>query len=154
MVLAGHDQINTAAHYYSNIATLIECKTYAQYRKMIKGNIVYAISTPVSKEFITSKYIELDDHGRCYSAALSNDDYSDCVKAIGEKGEIGHCIVCPYYRKNSTYFYEDKTYQDSIKKDCEFLAKIIREVRRSNGNVEDILQACLKLHNSTYNYQK
>ena len=61
MVLAGHDQINTAAHYYSNIATLIECKTYAQYRKMIKGNIVYAISTPVSKEFITSKYIELSN---------------------------------------------------------------------------------------------
>lgn len=154
MVLAGHDQINTAAHYYSNITTLIECKTYAQYRKMIKGNVMYAISKPLSKEYITTKYIKLDGQGRCYSKAFLNGDYSDCVKAIGEKGEIGHCLICPYYRRNSTYFNEDKSYQDNIKKDCEFLAKIIREVRKSNGHLEDILQACLKLHNSTYNYQK
>ena len=37
MMLAGHDDINMASHYYSNITSLIECRTYAQYRKEKHG---------------------------------------------------------------------------------------------------------------------
>lgn len=37
MMLAGHDNPEMSAHYYSNIAQLIECRTYRAFKKLIKG---------------------------------------------------------------------------------------------------------------------
>jgi len=32
MLLAGHSDITMSSHYYSNIANMIECKTYRKYK--------------------------------------------------------------------------------------------------------------------------
>lgn len=154
MMLAGHDHIDTASHYYSNITKLIDCKTYAQYRKVIQGSVQYAVSKPLNRSLITEKYTSLENGERCYSPSFMNNDFSDCVKAVGEYGEIGCCAVCTFHRNNTDYFHENSKYKENIERDCKYLERIIREVRIQKGNKEDILEACLKLHNSSYTYQK
>src|SRR5699024_6886391 len=49
MMLAGHDNPEMSAHYYSNISTLIECRVHRQYKKMLNGEQVYALSSSRSK---------------------------------------------------------------------------------------------------------
>ena len=44
MMLAGHDNPEMSSHYYSNITQLIECRTYRQYKKQIKGQQNYVLS--------------------------------------------------------------------------------------------------------------
>lgn len=49
MMLAGHDNVEMSAHYYSNITNLIECQTYRQYRLITKGEVTYQINTMMSR---------------------------------------------------------------------------------------------------------
>ena len=156
MMLAGHDNMAMSAHYYSNITSLIECRTYKQYRKVLKGNVTYEISkkghTPLNiKEFAT-----LDDGGRCYSQSFINFNYSECKKVSGPNGEIGYCPYCVFYRKGSKkdFFNGDDIYRRRIEDDCKHLEHVVKQVRLVKGNSEDILQAMLRLQNSSYNYQQ
>lgn len=156
MMLAGHDNIEMSAHYYANITSLIECKTYKQYRKVLKGNVSYDISSIRSKPLNIREYAPLEHGGRCYSVHFMNQDYEDCKKAAGPEGEIGYCPKCTYYRNDVSkdFFHNDDFYKRSIEEDCRYLEQIVRQVRAEKGNSEEILQAMLKLQNSSYTYQQ
>ena len=156
MMLAGHDNIEMSAHYYSNITSLIECRTYKQYRKVLKGNVTYELSHRGKLPLNVKDFIFLDDGGRCYSPAFMDDDYSDCQKVCGPNGEIGYCPVCTYYRigTKKDFFKGDDIYRQRIEDDCKHLEQIVKKVRLLKGNSEDILQAMLRLQNSSYTYQQ
>lgn len=156
MMLAGHDDINMASHYYSNITSLIECRTYAQYRKVLQGEVIYTLSGAECLPAEALSYIGLCDGNRCYSEKYINRDYSDCRKVIGPKGEIAYCPSCKYYRKSCTedYFKDDEVYKRNILDDCKHLEKVVNLARRMNGNSEDIMQAFLRIKSDAYDYEQ
>lgn len=155
MLLAGHSDINMAAHYYSNLTNLIECRTYRQYRLITKGTASYEVSTAQHLPVRSDRYVELHDGGRCYSEKMMNKDISDCQCAVGPRGEIGYCLECGYYRnKGESYFSLASVYKRHIKADTEHLAEAVALVRKGMGKTEDIGSALLKLKASSYSYQE
>lgn len=156
MMLAGHDNMDMSAHYYSNITSLIECRTYKQYRKVLKQNVTYEISRKSQLPLNITDFISLDDGGRCYSPAFQYYHFSDCKKVSGPEGEIGYCPYCKFYRKSSKkeFFKGDDIYKRRIEDECRHLAEIVKNVRLEKGNSEEILQAMLRLQNSSYTYQQ
>lgn len=155
MLLAGHDDINISAHYYSNITNLIECRTYRQYRLVTKGNVSYQISNLNKLPVRSEQFETLSNGGKCYSEKYSIGDISDCLGAVGKNGEIGYCLDCKYYRnKYKDYFTSDSIYKRQIKDDCDTLSETIKLVRQGKGNDEDIGEALLKLKSSSYSYQQ
>lgn len=156
MLLAGHDNIEMSAHYYGNITSLIECRTYKQYRKVLKGNVTYEISRREQLPLNIKDFVALDDSGRCYSPSFIKNDYSDCKKISGPEGEIGYCPHCMFYRKGhkKDFFKGDDIYKHRIEDDCKHLEQVVKMVRLEKGNSEDIIQALLRLQNSSYDYQQ
>ena len=156
MMLSGHDNMEMAAHYYSNITSLIECRTYKQYRKVLKGIVSYEISRKNNQSLGIKDFVTLEDNGRCYSPKFLANDYSDCTYVSGPNGEIGYCPECMYYRKGSKpdFFKGDEIYKSRIENDCKQLAQIVKEVRSNKGNYEDILQVMMRLQSSSYSYQQ
>lgn len=156
MMLAGHDDIGMASHYYSNITSLIECRTYAQYRKVIRGEVNYEFSTAEQLPSTAISYTSLTDGNRCYSDNFINRNYSDCEKVIGPKGEMGYCPDCKFYRSNNVqnFFSDEEFYKRKISEDCKYLEETVRAVRNMETHKEDILQAFLKLKSSSYDYEQ
>lgn len=156
MILAGHENMEMSSHYYSNITSLIECRTYRQYRKVLKGNITYEISRKEQLPLGIKDSVMLDDGGRCYSPAFIKNDYSDCKKISGPDGEMGYCPSCLFYRNGNQkdFFKCDEIYRRRIEDECKHLEQVVRQVRLERGNSEDILQAMLRLQNGTFTYQQ
>lgn len=155
MLLAGHDNPEMAAHYYSNITNLIECRTYRQYRKVLKGSVSYNISPGRQFPVPMKKPVPLENGGKCYSEAYLNGKITDCMKAAGDNGEIGYCPSCRYFRETNRFFMEeDNRYKRRIEDDCSQLKEIIKQVRQGKGNKEDVFQVLLNLQNSSFTYQE
>ena len=49
MLLAGHDNVTTSSHYFSNLSQFIECRSYQLYRKLTNSQTSYAISKTKNK---------------------------------------------------------------------------------------------------------
>lgn len=154
MMLAGHDNPDMSAHYYSNISTLIECRTYRQYHQLINGKQSYRLCVPEEK-IEAAKFTLLADHSRCYSPTVQTGDFSDCYRTTGPGGEVGLCANCKYHTENEMTFQDAKDlYKGRIQRQCENLAEIVRKVRRGKGEPEEIIQEILKLRDSSYSYQQ
>lgn len=154
MILAGHDNPEMSAHYYSNISTLIECRVHRQYKKMLGNKQVYVLSTPQSKmcvgESIPSSY-----GGYCYSKKVRENDYCECYKVIGPAGEMGYCPNCDYYRSNKAGFYDSKElYIQRIESEGKVLAEIVRQVRAGRGDAEDIVSILNRINSAAYSYER
>lgn len=156
MMLAGHENIEMSAHYYTNITHLIECRTYKQYRKVLKGNVSYNISPAITLPDTIKNGKILEDGGMCYSDSYAKGNVSDCIKAVGKNGEIGYCLDCSFYfQKGSERFWDDDgKYKRKIEDDCNFLKEMIRQVRLGITDKEDIIQALNRLHSSSVTYQQ
>lgn len=153
MFLAGHTNTEMASHYYTNVTRLIECKTYREYRRIASDNTKYEISNYSSLPQIGS-FKKLSDGGRCYSSKYNNEEIDDCLKSMGDNGEIGYCPNCHYYRNNTiSFFSSDDIYKKHIKDDCEALKEAINLIREEKGDVEDIGEALLKLKSSSKSYE-
>ena len=155
MILAGHDNPDMSSHYYSNITNLIECRTYRQYKKMIKGETSYSISKTCAPLKV-SKFITVNDKdGLCYSSRFAEGDFTDCAKVSGPAGEIGYCENCTYYRsKGSMFENSSEIYRSQIKSECRNLERIVKQVRQQKGESEEIMQALLNLRSYEYSYQQ
>ena len=152
MELAGHENIEMAAHYYSNVTNLVECRTYRQYRKVIGGNVQYSI-TPVAFGPLRDKGETLPDGNLCFSKAFASGEISDCLKAAGPNGEVAYCQKCSYYRsRGESYYVADEKYKEQIERDCKALADAVELVRLGKGYKEDIGEAMTKLKASTLTY--
>lgn len=153
MQLAGHTNTEMAAHYYTNLTQLIECKTYRQYRRMISDKSKFSISN-VSYIPSTRVSIPLNNGGKCYSEHYRNGEIKDCLCSVGDNGEIGYCPKCVHYRRDGiSYFGSDDIYKRNIEEDCKLLVEAVALVRQEKGNMEDIGEIMLRLHSSSKSYQ-
>ena len=152
MLLAGHDNIETSAHYFSNITELIECKTYRQFKKQLKGKQQYRISQTYSPLSV-KEFTILEDGSRCYSPKLLNMDFADCYKVAGPAGEIGFCKNCPHHREKDKPFNDNKEYyQNEINKEFELLQGIVKKIRQEKGEEEELGTVLLRIKDDCYSY--
>lgn len=152
MLLAGHDNPEMSAHYYSNISTLVECRVHRQYQKMITGGQVYALSKPQSK-LCVGESVPCAYGGYCYSQKVRNNDYSECYKVTGPAGEMGYCPNCDYYRDNNKGFYDSKElYMQKFENEGKLLNEIVKQVRAGRGDTEDIVSILNRLNGAAYSY--
>lgn len=156
MLLAGHDNIEMSAHYYSNITNLIECRTYRQYRRISKGEITYRLSSLDRVPTIRKNNIKKLSHGgSCFSENFYIGDFSDCFSMASKEGEIGYCPECKFYRKSEdSFFNADSSYKRKIEDDCKKLEDAIHLVRSGKGDTEDIGEALMNLKSSSFSYQE
>jgi len=157
MELAGHSDISMSSHYYSNISTLIECKTYSMYRKALGGTDQMIIGENYyDADFKAGRFVELENGAKCYSPRFYEGEISDCINASGSCGEIGYCFGCLYYRRNGLGFFSENVdiYKIQIEKDCEYLKTMLNKYRLGLGYEEDIRQALLKIQSSSMTYRK
>ncbi|HEM6204333.1 TPA: site-specific integrase [Streptococcus suis] len=155
MLLAGHDNISTSAHYFSNLGHFIECRSYQVYRKLTSSQTSYEISKSQPKYTVGKAYSQLENKGRCYSPRFANGDYSDCLKVISNHAELGACSSCPFYRKaGKDYFSMDKAYKKSIDESALIVDEAVKRVRQGKGELEDIGEALLKLSTVSQSYQE
>lgn len=154
MMLAGHDNPEMSSHYYSNIIQLIECRTYRQYKKQIKGQQNYVLSKK-KNTLPAKKSIPLGCGGRCYSEKVTNGDFCDCYKVVGPAGEVGFCKNCEFYRDNSKSFSDMKDiYKNKIENECHVLEEVVKKVRSGKGEPEEIISVILRLRDSDYSYRQ
>ncbi|CYU83629.1 Uncharacterised protein [Streptococcus suis] len=155
MLLAGHDNISTSAHYFSNLGHFIECRSYQVYRKLTSSQTSYEISKSQPKYTVGKAYSQLENKGRCYSPRFANGDYSDCLKVISNHAELGACSSCPFYRKaGKDYFSMDKAYKKTIDESALIVDEAVKRVRQGKGELEDIGEALLKLSTVSQSYQE
>lgn len=154
MLLGGHDNIEMASHYYSNVTEFIECKTYRQYHKSLSGEIQYNIM-PMRKIPNVRDYKSLNKDGRCYSLEYAKGSISDCLNVSGPDGEIGHCPSCPFFRSDSlSYYSKDDIYKNQIFEDSKSLFHALQAVMEGKGNPENIGEAVLRARSSSLSYSQ
>ena len=155
MMLAGHDNVATSSHYFSNLSQFIECRSYQAYRKLTSSQTCYEISKTQYKYTVGKTFVWLDNKGRCYSPKFASGDYSDCLKVISSHAELGACTSCPFYRKaGKDYFTMDKTHKKSVDQEALIVDQAIKRVREGKGHFEDLGEALLRLKNVSYSYQE
>ena len=155
MLLAGHDNVMTSSHYFSNLSQFIECRSYQVYRKLTGSQTTYEISKTQRKYTIGKAYVELNNKGRCYSPRYAQSDFSDCLKVISSHAELGACTSCPFYRKaGKDYFSMDKSFKKSVDQEAMLVDQAIKRVRQGKGHVEEIGEALLKLSTVSHSYQE
>lgn len=155
MLLAGHDNVTTSSHYFSNLSQFIECRSYQVYRKLTSSQTTYEISKAQRKYTVGKAYVQLDNKGRCYSPLYAIGNFSDCLKVISNHAELGACTSCPFYRKvGKDYFTMDKTFKKSIDQEALLVDQAIKRVRQGKGHIEDIGEALLKLSTVSHSYQE
>ncbi len=156
MLLAGHSDIEMSSHYYANISTMVECRTYSRYMALISGNEQFIVGSNAYVAVTDNEYMELEHSARCYSKHFQQGEVIDCLKASGDNGEIGYCYTCPYFRKDGMHYFieEDNIYKSSIEKDSQYLKSMIEKVRKGIGYEEEIREALLRLQSSTASYEK
>lgn len=155
MLLAGHDNVMTSSHYFSNLSQFIECRSYQVYRKLTSSQTTYEISKTQRKYTIGKAYVELNNKGRCYSPRYAQSDFSDCLKVISSHAELGACTSCPFYRKaGKDYFSMDKSFKKSVDQEAMLVDQAIKRVQQGKGHVEEIGEALLKLSTVSHSYQE
>ncbi len=158
MALAGHTNMEISMHYAGNLTSLIECRVYRQYKKMLSGGNAYELFPPIENKHTLQEFVFMDDRSRCYSPAYNHGCFTDCEKAIGPNGEIGDCVKCIYHRQpDFNGFFTDVSkdrYRHVIEDDCKTLREAVKMARNERGDTEDILQAMIKLHGSMITYEK
>ncbi|MEW4353821.1 hypothetical protein AB1I63_02835 [Streptococcus pneumoniae] len=155
MLLAGHDNVATSSHYFSNLSQFIECRSYQMYRKLTGSQTTYEISKSQPRYTIGKNFVQLDNKGRCYSPRYATGDFSDCLKVISSHAELGACTSCPFYRKlGKDYFSMDNSYKKSIDEEALIVDQAIKQVREGKGHIEEIGEALLKLKTVSHSYQE
>ena len=154
MFLAGHNNTEMSFAYSTNLSSMIECRTYRQYRHYLDGDVKYRISPPAVIEH-REDFVPLRDGGKCYSQKYRDGSIEDCVKCVGGHGEIGHCPSCCFYRNQfQSYFQGDDIYKNRIEQDCKLLKEAIELVRSEKGSEESIGEALLNIRASSYSYEQ
>jgi len=156
MELAGHEDINISSHYYSNMSNLVECATYELYRKKEKTDTVNIFHSGEYSLEPISNFVRIDG-GWCRSPLVKRKEAGDCIKALGDNGEIGFCRNCRFFRPDAqgvtSEFFSVEKGKRQVDKDCWFLMYTIEAFRRGIGCQEEIGKALMRLRRSCAHYQ-
>ena len=155
--LAGHRNIEISSHYYSNMASLVECATYELYRKVSQGgSTAQTHRSPVYDLSLPSKRTRVEG-GWCGSELFAGHSVEDCVRSIGIHGELGVCEYCRFFcpdRQGMLFHFEDTAYnRERVKADSWFLMFVTESVRYGGGTAADLQSSFLRLQNSCQDYQ-
>lgn len=155
MQMAGHDSIDMSAHYYANMSSYIECRTYARYMQSLSEQ-TYIMGSNFYAPAQTDSYIELENNGKCYSKAMAEGKITDCVAASGDNGEIGYCPGCRFYRTGDfNYFFDDNDiYKNKIDANMDYLRKMVKLIRQGKGLNEDIKEVMLQFKSNKYDFEQ
>lgn len=85
-ILAGHDNTNMTAFYFSNVAEYVECKARRQYVRMIQGKQTYSISKRYNQPLLAKNYIPLGDNRFCCNPQVAEHDFSYCLNVADDNG--------------------------------------------------------------------
>ena len=153
MTLAGHNNIQMAAHYYSNVEKVIECKTYSQFVKRNSNKQIFTVSD--YKTPIFGRRGKKIDGGYCFSEKYALGSFDDCIKVLTNNGEIGNCKNCPLFRKDSiTFEASKKIYTDRIDNSTEIMLYLLKRARSEKGLEDEVNKAQMKLVNEYLSYQQ
>jgi len=148
--LAGHDDINISAHYYSNISSFIECATLEMHRKS-RAWKAELINRGTQMTTAAAQRIPVQE-GFCDSEAYGCGDITDCIKSIGADGELGNCHRCTHYIDGNSgvhFLYAcPSERKEQVEMDTQYLLQSLEAVRRGIGLQEDIQSALLRLQQS------
>jgi len=152
--LAGHEDINISAHYYSNISRFIECATYEMYRRSKGGIVKMREHRPLN---VTAGTVKIPG-GYCDSPAYRNGNIDDCIRYMGSGGELGYCPECPHFidggRGMYIVFADPAERKKQVDEDSRGLMKVLETVRKGVGCDEDIQSALLRLQHSSAWYSR
>ena len=154
---AGHDDIKISSHYYSNMASLVECATYELYRKAAQGDRTATVSRSPSYDLkLPARKVRVEG-GWCGSEKFSGHSVEDCIRSVSDHGELGLCENCPFFCPDSQgmlFHFEDTAYnRERVKTDSWFLMFMTEAVRHGRGTAQDLSRAILRLQNSCHDYQ-
>jgi len=154
--LAGHADINTSSHYYTNFSKFVECVTINRFRASkggeaeIAGIARYALSRPAGAHRV--------DGGYCTAPSVKYADVGECLKVMDDNGRIGECTCCGHYYPDIQGLRMELVNADKGKEqvdsDSKHLIRMIELVRKGIGYSEDIGSAILRLQRSCDRYGK
>lgn len=149
--LAGHEDIEASAHYYSNMSCVVESLVADRFRgwkekTAVSGKNRYYISLPDKRIKVKS--------GWCDYLALETGDVSECLKAYIPGGEIGDCTGCRHFyaERKGLQIEIEKAAKKTVDQDAAYLLEMIEIVRKSLGYEEDIDEAVSRIHDSASRY--
>ena len=151
--LAGHEDINISAHYYSNMSMVVESIVTSRFRgwdpsSSLEGRRHYYLSLPEERFRV--------ENGWCDHLPVANGDVAECVRSYIPGGQIGNCMSCTHFyadRKGMRLKILDKA-KKQVDEDGIYLMQMIELVRKSLGYEEDIDQALLRIRSSADHYGK
>lgn len=154
--LAGHADIGTSSHYYTNFSKFVECVTINRFRTAkggeakIDGIAKYTTARPPGVHRV--------DGGYCAALSVKDGDVSECLKVMDGKGRIGECSYCIHYYPDIQGLRMELLDADNCKEqvdlDSRHLIRMIELVRKGIGYSEDIGSALLRLQRSCDRYGK
>jgi hypothetical protein len=152
--LAGHEDVNISAHYYSNISRFVECATYEMYRKSKGGIVKMREHRPLN---VASETVMIPG-GYCDSPAYLKGNIDDCIRYMGSGGELGYCQECPHFidggRGRYIVFADPAERKKQVDEDSRSLMQVLEIVRKGVGCSEDIQSALLRLQHSSAWYSR
>lgn len=122
--LAGHQNIQTGANYYSSITKFMDAMLLEHVSINTNSN---THTSAINSEYISevSQYEEITG-GRCTSARFKKNDFSHCAAAVSSDGEIGKCECCAYFFPDSFTIYESKKkVENQLMVTCKILSEIL-----------------------------
>lgn len=146
--LAGHDNLEITAHYFSNINKVVRCMAYTEYQKIASANTSYQISTLNPFTITNMKEVE---GGCCCSKKYSEGNYDDCLDARGPNFEVGYCKNCQYFRTAGQDRHDTSVLEQHISDDVNLLLEVIKRYKTGDSEGE-VNRAHMRFKNDVRKY--
>lgn len=150
--LAGHESIDISANYYANLSTVVESAAYEAYH-MGSSEAVFEGDMKIKLHVPQGLYRMAD--GYCDVEKIGEGDISECMKNYSRSGRFAECYECKHFFPDGEglRLRIRNNAKDKVDADGLFLMKVIDQVRKGNGALEEIEQALLRLQNSSTDYR-
>lgn len=149
--LAGHEDINISANYYSNLSSIIESTVYEHYRTSgqdaaLDGHMYFPLTLPQNR-------VRIQD-GWCDYPAIVEGDIRECLKNCHHTSVMGDCTNCVHYYPDRGGFrlkvVDDR--RRAVDESTAFLIQMIDLVRKSQQMPESIASALSRLQDDSRRY--
>lgn len=142
-MLAGHDNMEITAHYFSNIKKVVRCMAYNEYLKIISADNNYKLSTVNPFTIANMQKVE---GGCCCSKNYAEGNYDDCLEARGPDFEVGYCRNCQYFRTAGQAKSDTSRFEEKIDEDVNLLLEVVKRYKNSS-DVSEINRASMRFKN-------
>ena len=149
--LAGHEDVNVSAHYYSNLSSIIESAVYEHSRSSgqeatLDGRMHFPLTIP-------HESVRLQD-GWCDYPPVMAGDIQECLKNWRGSDVLGECINCIHFfpEQNGLRLKIIKERKCAVDESSAFLIQMIEQVRQGMQLPESIAAAVARLQDDSRRY--